>query len=130
MKVRHNESTSVAVAIFVVVFCVFYAASPPASFLQWDDAANLLTNDKWRGLSWDHLKWMWSTRHYGPWQPLSWFSWAVDFKLFGIDPEAFRRTNITFHAVTAGLFYLACRRLLPRESSTPLSLCAAGAPPF
>lgn len=130
MKVRHNESTIVAVAISIIVFCVFYAASPPASFLQWDDAANLLTNDKWRGLSWDHLKWMWSTRHYGPWQPLSWFSWAVDFKLWGLDPDAFRRTNITFHAIAAGLFYLACRRLLPRESSTPLSLSAAGAALF
>ncbi|MDP3541115.1 MAG: tetratricopeptide repeat protein [Elusimicrobiota bacterium] len=130
MKVRHNESTIVAVAVSVVVFSVFYAASPPASFLQWDDAANLLTNDKWRGLSWDHLKWMWSTRHYGPWQPLSWFSWAVDFKLWGLDPDAFRRTNITLHAITAGLFFLACRRLLPRESSTQLPLGAAGAALF
>ncbi len=130
MKARHNESASVAVAISTIVFCVFYAASPPASFLQWDDAANLLTNDRWRGLSWEHLKWMWSTRHYGPWQPLSWFSWAVDFKLFGLDPDAFRRTNITFHAITAGIFFLACRRLLPRESSTPLPLSAAGAALF
>lgn len=132
MKVRHNEATSVAVsaAIAATVFVCFYAASPPASFLQWDDAANLLTNDKWRGLSWDHLKWMWSTRHYGPWQPLSWFSWAVDFKLWGLDPDAFRRTNIALHSITAGLFYLACRRLLPRESSTPLSLSAAGAALF
>lgn len=126
MKGWNNES-SIAVAISIVVFCFFYAASPPAAFLQWDDAANLLSNDKWRGLSLPHLKWMWSTRHYGPWQPLSWLSWAIDFKLWGLDPGAFRRTNIAFHAITAGFFFLACRRLLPRESSTPLPLSAAGA---
>lgn len=125
-----RRSAVVAVAISIAVFIVFYAASPPAAFLQWDDAANLLTNEKWRGLSWAHLKWMWSTRHYGPWQPLSWFTWAVDFKLFGLDPDAFRRTNITFHAITAGLFFLACRRLLPRENSTTLPLGAAGAALF
>lgn len=129
MKVRYNEH-SIAVAISIVVFCFFYAASPPAAFLQWDDAANLLSNDRWRGLSLPHLKWMWSTRHYGPWQPLSWFTWAVDYKLWGLDPDAFRRTNIAFHAITAGLFYLACRRLLPRETSTPLPLSAAGAALF
>lgn len=129
MKVRYNEY-SIAVAIGIVVLFIFYAASPPAAFLQWDDAANLLNHDKWRGLSLAHLKWMWSTRHYGPWQPLSWFTWAVDYKLWGLDAEAFRRTNIAFHAITAGLFYLACRRLLPRESSTSLPLGAAGAALF
>jgi hypothetical protein len=129
MKGRNNEY-SIAVAIAVVVFLFFYAASPPAAFLQWDDAANLLTNDKWRGLSWAHLKWMWSTRHYGPWQPLSWFSWAVDYTLWGLDADAFRRTNIVLHGMTAGCFFLACRRLLPRENSTPLPLSAAGAALF
>ncbi|MDD5303950.1 MAG: tetratricopeptide repeat protein [Elusimicrobia bacterium] len=127
MKVRQKEF-SIAAAVAAGVFILFAAASPPASFLQWDDAANLLNNDKWRGLSWDHLKWMWSTRHYGPWQPLSWFSWAIDYKLWGLDPEAFRRTNVGLHAATAGLFFLACRRLLPRGSSTPLG--AAGAALF
>lgn len=129
MKVRYNEY-SISAAIAAIVFIIFYAASPPAAFLQWDDAANLLSNDKWRGLSLAHLKWMWSTRHYGPWQPLSWLSWAIDFKLWGLDPDAFRRTNIAFHAITAGFFFLACRRLLPRESSTPLPLSAAGAALF
>ena len=129
MKVRHNEY-SIAVAISVIVFIIFYAASPAAVFLQWDDAANLLSNDKWRGLSPAHLKWMWSTRHYGPWQPLSWFTWAVDYKVFGLDPESFRRTNIALHSLTAGCFFLACRRLLPRESSTPLPYGAAGAALF
>ena len=112
-------------AIAAVVFVVFYFFAPPAQFLQWDDAANLLDNDKWRGLSRVNLGWMWSTRHYGPWQPLSWFSWAVDFKLWGLDPEAFRRTNIFLHAVTAGLFFLACRRLLPREKHIPLGAVGA-----
>lgn len=129
MKVRHNEF-SAAAAIAASVFLFFYAASPSAVFLQWDDAANLLSNDKWRGLSPEHLEWMWSTRHYGPWQPLSWLSWAVDFKLWGLSAEAFRRTNIVLHGLTAGLFFLACRRLLPRESSTPLPLSAAGAAVF
>ncbi len=110
--------------IAVAVFAVFSFA-PPARFLQWDDAANLLNNDSWRGLSWTNLKWMWVTRHYGPWQPLSWLSWALDFKLWGLNAEAFRRTNILLHALTASVFFLVCRRLLPREKSSVYG--AAGA---
>jgi len=125
-----NKDYAVAAAIAAMTFMVFYAASPDAVFLKWDDAANLVDNDKWRGFTREHLSWMWNTRHYGPWQPLSWLSWAIDLKLWGLNPDAFRRTNIAFHAITAGLFYLACRRLLPRESSTPLPLGAAGAALF
>jgi len=121
-------SRRAAIGLVAAVCVVFYGFAPPAKFLQWDDAANLLNHDKWRGLSWDHLKWMWSTRHYGPWQPLSWLSWAFDFKLWGLDPEAFRRTNVALHSITAGLFLLACRRLLPREKPFPFG--AAGAALF
>ena len=119
-----------AVGVAVAVFIVFYAFAPQARFLQWDDAKTLLDDTTWRGFGWDNLLWMWRSRHYGPWQPLSWLSWAVDYKLWGLDPEAFRRTNIALHAVTAGLFFLACRRLLPRATSTSLPLSAAGAALF
>ncbi len=103
----------VAVTVFMVFSC-----APAARFLQWDDAANLINNDKWRGLSFENLKWMWLTRHYGPWQPLSWLSWAINFKCSGLNAEAFRRTNVFLHAASAGLFYLVCRRLLPREKNS------------
>lgn len=123
LKADRAAAAGVALAVLLVFCC-----APPARFLQWDDVKNLIENDKWRGLSREHLKWMWSTRHYGPWQPLSWFSWAIDFKLWGLDPEAFRRTNIGLHALAAGLFFLACRRLLPRERPIPFG--AAGAAIF
>ena len=102
------------------VFVIFHAFAPPARFLQWDDAKNLLDNQVWRGLSWENLKWMWRTRHYGPWQPLSWFSWAVDYEVWGLDAGAFRRTNIALHSITSGLFFLACGRLLPGGSCAAL----------
>ena len=100
-------AAGVALAVFVV-----YSFAPSPRFLAWDDVANLLDNDRWRGLSLEHLRWMWGTRHYGPWQPLSWLSWAMDYAVWGLDPSAFRRTNVLLHALTAGLLVFVCRRLL------------------
>lgn len=120
-----SRNSKTALAVGAAVFGVFYFAAPPARFLQWDDARTLLTDPTWRGLSWDNLRWMWASRHYGPWQPLSWLSWAIDFKLWGLDAEAFRRTNIALHALTAGFFFLACRRLLPREKHIPYGAVGA-----
>ncbi len=121
-----KDWTPALVATFV--FLVFYGFAPPAQFLQWDDATNLIHNDKWRGWSRENLEWMWRTRHYGPWQPLSWFSWAFDYKLWGLDPAAFRRTNVILHALTAGLLVLAFRRLFPRGRS--IAFGAVGAALF
>ena len=87
-------------AVFFLVVAVF-SFLPPAIFLQWDDAANLVSNSRWRGASFENLKWMLTTRHYGPWQPLSWLSWALDGEAWGLNPEAFRRTNVLLHAATA-----------------------------
>lgn len=110
----------VALAVFAV-----FSLAPAARFLQWDDAKNLIDNDRWRGLSWAHLKWMWTTRHYGPWQPLSWLSWAVDYELWGLNPGAFRRTNVLLHAATAGLFFATCRALLPRGKNAEAAAVGA-----
>lgn len=115
----------IGLAVAVLTFIVFQLA-PSGGFLGWDDKANLVAHDAWRGLSWAHLKWMWSTHHYGPWQPLSWLSWAVDHALWGLDPRAFRRTNVLLHAVAAGLFTECARLLLPRVKGVAWGAALAG----
>ncbi len=122
------NKTAVPGLIALTVLVVFSLFAPQAQFLQWDDAPNLLHNDKWRSLSWESLKWMFTTRHYGPWQPLSWLSWSFDYQLFGLNPSALRRTNVMLHACTAGLFFFACRRLIPHGKN--ISFGAAGAALF
>lgn len=102
-----------ALAVALAALLLFLAC-PSGPFLGWDDKANLLAHDAWRGLSPRHLAWMLTTHHYGPWQPLSWLSWALDWSLWGLDPRAFRRTNILLHAVASGLFTLCAERLLPK----------------
>ena len=47
-------------------------------FVNWDDLANLADNPHYRGLDWSNLKWMFTTLHLGPYQPLCWISFAAD----------------------------------------------------
>lgn len=83
-----------------------------AGFLVWDDRVNLVTNAAYRGFALANLRWMLVTRHQGPWQPLSWFSYAVDYALWGLNAAAMRRTNFALHAAAAALFFLVARRLI------------------
>ncbi|MFN0243081.1 MAG: tetratricopeptide repeat protein [Planctomycetota bacterium] len=100
-----------ALLVFVVTLCAFWPAYS-AEFVDWDDGANFITNYAFRGLSSEHLQWMFTTTHMGPYQPLSWLSLAVDYELFGLDPHAFHRTNVLLHALAAVACYQLAHVLL------------------
>lgn len=99
-------------------------------FLHYDDAPNLLMHDAWRGLSASHLRWMLGATVMGPWQPLTWLSWAVEHALWGLSPFAFHLTNLALHAAGAALLAVLLARLLakaaPERPETRRALAAAG----
>jgi hypothetical protein len=58
-----------------------YLPALGGAFLNWDDNRNFLDNPNYRGLGLDNLRWMFTTFHLGPYQPLSWLSLGVDYTL-------------------------------------------------
>ncbi|NNN07240.1 MAG: tetratricopeptide repeat protein [Elusimicrobia bacterium] len=107
---RRGERLAAAAAALAAPLPFLPAAR--AGFLAWDDQSNLVYNAAYRGFSRAHLAWMWTTHFRGPWQPLSWLSYAADWTLWGLDAPAYRRTNLLLHALAAGLCVLVARRLL------------------
>lgn len=78
-------------------------------FLHWDDQALLAENPYFRGFSLSHWQWMCTTFWLGHWQPLSWLSYALDYKVWGIGfPHGWHASSLLLHAVNAGLVYLIC----------------------
>jgi Flp pilus assembly protein TadD len=111
-----GRRTSGLVAWCVGTMAAVFAAFFPAlsgTFLLWDDDRNFLDHDAWRGLSWDHLSWMATTCHGGPYQPLSWLSLGLDHALFGMDARGYHLTNVFLHAIGAVAFFFLALRLLP-----------------
>jgi tetratricopeptide (TPR) repeat protein len=97
--------------------------------VSWDDWANLVENEAYRGLGWSNLRWMFTTFHMGPYQPLSWLTYAIDYLIWGVDPRGFHLTNLLLHAATAAAFYFVVCRLLERNGGhcPPYSLRLAAA---
>lgn len=102
--------------MIAAVFAVF-AQALSAEFVNWDDDKNFLANVRYRGLSLDHVEWMFTTFHMGPYQPLAWLTLGVDHALFGMDPRGYHATNIAWHAATVVLFFFLARTLF--ESARP-----------
>ena len=70
-------------------------------FVEWDDYENLISNAHYRGLGWAQLSWMFSTFHMGPYQPLSWTTYGLDYLLWGMNPAGYHLTSLLFHAANA-----------------------------
>lgn len=104
-----------------VAAVTFLAFSPALrnEFVNWDDRFNFVSNPNYRGLGVDNLRWMFTTFLTGPYQPLSWISLAVDYRLWGPGPVGHHFGNLVYHALTAAGVFLIARRLLRREANPP-----------
>lgn len=107
------------VAVLSLVACVFAAFAPAlqGEFLQWDDDRNFLGNPFYRGLGAEQIRWMFTTFHMGPYQPLSWITLGFDHVTSGMDPAGYHRTSLVIHALASVTFFAAARRLFEATSA-------------
>lgn len=112
------QSRFVLVALLVAATFLAFAPALDNGFVNWDDDYTLVNNDAFRGLSGEHLRWMFTTAYTGHYQPLSWVSFAIDWSIWELTPFGYHLTNLLLHAATGVLFFFLVRRLfavaLPR----------------
>lgn len=102
------------IAPLAVVLGTFAAFLPSLhnGFVDLDDDSNFIENPSYRGLAWTNLRWMFTTFHMGHYQPLSWITLGLDYRLWGMDPSGYHLTSLALHAVNAVIFYFLCQRML------------------
>jgi tetratricopeptide (TPR) repeat protein len=98
------------VLVAVLGFLAFYPALD-AEFVSYDDDRLFATNTSYRGFDAEHIKWMFKTTFMGHYQPLTWLSSALDYKISGIDPSSYHRNNLILHGLNGLLLYFVAMRL-------------------
>ncbi|MFT3841075.1 MAG: tetratricopeptide repeat protein [Myxococcaceae bacterium] len=82
-----------------------------ADFVFVDDGSMIINNPHvYGGLTWESVKWAFSTGHWGMWMPLTWMSHQLDITLFGLYPEGPHAEGVLIHSVSAALAYLFVRK--------------------
>ena len=99
-------------AAVMILSCATFLPALLNDFLEWDDYENIVNNPHYRGWGWSQLRWMFTTFHLGPYQPLSWFTLGFDYLIWGMNPFGYHLTNLVLHTANAVLFYYVSRRLL------------------
>jgi tetratricopeptide (TPR) repeat protein len=75
-------------------------------FILLDDAGYVRLNlNVVRGLSWEGVKWAFTTGEMSNWHPLTWLSHMLDCSLFGLNPGAHHLVSAAIHALNSVLLF-------------------------
>jgi protein O-mannosyl-transferase len=108
----------------VLIFCLLLVAATLAfynpivhnQFVDYDDLSYIQKNfHVTGGLTWEDIKWSFTTGRDGNWHPLTWLSHALDCQLFGLNPIGHHYTNLLLHGANVVLLFL----LLLRATGSP-----------
>lgn len=101
-------------ALLALATWIAFGPALGAGFVNWDDGENVVQNEAFRGFGGASLRWMFTTTHLGPYQPLSWLTLALDHAVGGLDARVYHRTNLVLHAAGAIALYALARHVLDR----------------
>lgn len=86
---------------------ISYRDTPDNDFLEtWDVDCYITENPHIRELNRANGWWMLKRFHCGNWHPLTWFSHALDYALFGDKPKGHHLVSIVWHGLNVLLFFL------------------------
>jgi len=107
----------------LLVFSV-YGQILSHQFLNWDDDNYVVNNTNIEHFG----SWMLTSLSVSNWHPLTWFSYTLDYALFGLSPWGFHLSNLILHLLNSllvfGLFLWGLGRFYP-DSSQRLRYLAA-----
>jgi protein O-mannosyl-transferase len=76
-------------------------------FVNYDDDRYVAENLHVRsGLTWDTVKWAFTSTEQANWHPLTWISHALDWSLFHSNPAGHHFTSVLLHALNVVLLFL------------------------
>ncbi|MGA8892724.1 MAG: tetratricopeptide repeat protein [Anaeromyxobacteraceae bacterium] len=101
----------VAAALFLGTLAL-YARVGGHPFIFFDDNRYVTENPTVQaGLTWQGVKWAFTTLHVSNWHPLTWLSHMLDVELFGLNPGPHHVANVALHAANAVLVFLVFVRM-------------------
>lgn len=71
-------------------------------FINFDDGEYVTENAHVRaGLTWEGLKWAFTTGHAANWHPLTWVSHMLDVEVYGLKPWGHHFTSLLTYSISA-----------------------------
>jgi tetratricopeptide (TPR) repeat protein len=94
------------VLLLALVTIAVYYPVVDHPFVNYDDPVYVVDNVHIKyGLSWETVKWGFTAYEQANWHPLTWFSHALDWQVFGPSPEGHHITSVLLHALNVVVLF-------------------------
>jgi len=108
---REKKIITVCVVLTLLGIAVFGQALW-FDFIKFDDPAYVVENKQIQSpLTPDGLRWLFLNTDAGFWHPLTWLSFMMDYRLFGLNPGGYHLTNVLLHILSSLLLFWLFHRM-------------------
>lgn len=105
-KGKKNKNSLLFIFILLIISFLPYINLLNADFVNWDDEIYVTKNSRViKGLTFDNIKWAFSTIFFGFYYPITWISHMLDVSIFGLNAKGHHFTSILIHIFNSILLY-------------------------
>ena len=102
-----KKLSSILCIVLAGVTIALYSPVIGHSFIVLDDRDYVVANTHvHEGLSWNTIRWAFTSTGAANWHPLTWLSHALDYQLFALNPAGHHFDSVLIHALNAVLLFL------------------------
>ncbi|MFA5323943.1 MAG: tetratricopeptide repeat protein, partial [Smithella sp.] len=106
-----RQKLIVYIFLTIVTLAVFWQVHQ-YDFIGFDDNFYVTENSHvWSGVTWEGVRYAFTTKYTGLWNPLIWLSFMLDSQLYGLDAGGFHLTNLILHILSALLLFWLFNRM-------------------
>jgi hypothetical protein len=99
-------------AVLALAAIIVYWPAGKYDFINLDDYAYVAENQNIQsGLSWQSIRWAFTTGYVSNWHPLTWLSLMLDCQLFGVRSGPMHVVNVLFHIANTILLFVVMARM-------------------
>ncbi len=110
-SLRQKHSIFVVLMLIILILGVYWPVQN-YEFIGFDDSIYIIGNSHVQsGITIEGIKWAFSTKYFGLWNPLTWLSLMVDYQFFRFNAGGYHWTNVIFHILNAILLFFLFRNL-------------------
>lgn len=96
----------VVALVLIAISLALYNPVGHHPFVNYDDESYIVDNAHVKdGLTWQSVKWAWTSINEGNWHPVTWLSHMLDCQLFQLNPAGHHYMNAVLHAMNAALLF-------------------------
>jgi protein O-mannosyl-transferase len=108
-----NKFYNIFICLFLLsAISLIYWKIHTYDFIVFDDDAYVYDNPHIKnGITFDNIKWAFTSFHSWNWHPLTWISHMIDCQFFGLNPGWHHIINVSFHIINSLLLFFVFKKM-------------------